>query len=162
MCEPAVEAVNHNLTWHRLLPRDERWRSLGQRPAVAWLTGLSGAGKSSIANVVDRALIQCGCHTMVIDGDNLRQGLNRDLSFSTADRAENVRRAAETARLMADAGLVVIVSLISPFREERAMARRIAGDIPFFKRQPELTPSRHEDLTPMPVSSPRRAWGWGR
>lgn len=70
---------------------------------------------------------------MVLDGDNLRHGLNRDLGFSAADRAENIRRAAETARLMAEAGLVVVVSLISPFREERAMARRIAGDVPFLE-----------------------------
>ncbi|VUF10762.1 adenylyl-sulfate kinase [Methylobacterium dankookense] len=122
---------SRNLTWQTLQPREERWRALGQRPAIAWFTGLSGAGKSSIANAVDRALMRAGRHTMVLDGDNLRHGLNRDLGFSAADRTENIRRAAETARLMAEAGLVVIVSLISPFREERAMARRIAGDVPF-------------------------------
>ncbi len=122
-----------NLTWHTLQPREERWRALGQRPAIAWFTGLSGAGKSSIANAADRALTEAGRHTMVLDGDNLRHGLNRDLGFSAADRAENIRRAAETARLMAEAGLVVVVSLISPFREERAMARRIAGDVPFLE-----------------------------
>ncbi|WP_244948383.1 adenylyl-sulfate kinase [Methylobacterium dankookense] len=122
---------DRNLTWQTLQPREERWRALGQRPAIAWFTGLSGAGKSSIANAVDRALMRAGRHTMVLDGDNLRHGLNRDLGFSAADRTENIRRAAETARLMAEAGLVVIVSLISPFREERAMARRIAGDVPF-------------------------------
>lgn len=122
-----------NLTWHTLQPREERWRALGQRPAIAWFTGFSGAGKSSIANAADRALTEAGRRTMVLDGDNLRHGLNRDLGFSAADRAENIRRAAETARLMAEAGLVVVVSLISPFREERAMARRIAGDIPFLE-----------------------------
>lgn len=122
-----------NLTWQTLQPRESRWRGLNQRPAVAWFTGLSGAGKSSIANVVDRALTEAGRHTMVLDGDNLRHGLNRDLGFTASDRIENIRRAAETARLMAEAGLVVIVSLISPFREERAAARRIAGDIPFLE-----------------------------
>ncbi|MBB2960091.1 adenylyl-sulfate kinase [Methylobacterium sp. R2-1] len=106
---------------------------MGQRPAIAWLTGLSGAGKSTIADAVDRGLTEAGRSTMVLDGDNLRQGLNRDLGFTAADRVENIRRAAEAARLMADAGLVVIVSLISPFRAERATARAIAGDIPFLE-----------------------------
>lgn len=124
---------SRNLTWQTLQPREERWHALGQRPAIAWFTGLSGSGKSSIANAADRALTRAGRATMVLDGDNLRHGLNRDLGFSAADRAENIRRAAETARLMAEAGLVVIVSLISPFREERAMARRIAGDVPFLE-----------------------------
>ncbi|MGT2487972.1 adenylyl-sulfate kinase [Methylobacterium oryzae] len=124
---------NRNLTWQTLQPREERWRTLGQRPVIAWFTGLSGAGKSTIANAVDRALIEAGRHTMVLDGDNLRHGLSSDLGFTDADRIENIRRAAETARLMADAGLVVIVSLISPFSRERAMARCIAGDIPFLE-----------------------------
>ncbi|MBY0252159.1 MAG: adenylyl-sulfate kinase [Methylobacterium organophilum] len=127
------DADNRNLTWQTLQPRGERWRTLGQRPVIAWFTGLSGAGKSSIAHAVDRALTKAGRHTMVLDGDNLRHGLSSDLGFTDADRVENIRRAAETARLMADAGLVVIVSLISPFRQERAMARRIAGDIPFLE-----------------------------
>ena len=126
---------NHdpNIVWQTLQPRETRWRTLNQRPAIAWFTGLSGAGKSSIANAVDRSLTAAGRHAMVLDGDNLRHGLNRDLGFSPADRDENIRRAAETARLMAEAGLVVIVSLISPFRVERATARQIAGDIPFLE-----------------------------
>ncbi|GJE61175.1 adenylyl-sulfate kinase [Methylobacterium trifolii] len=130
---PQSQPASDNLTWQTLQPRETRWRSLGQRPAIAWFTGLSGAGKSSIANAVDRALTRNGRHTMVLDGDNLRHGLNRDLGFSAADRHENIRRAAEAARLMAEAGLVVVVSLISPFREERATARRIAGDVPFLE-----------------------------
>lgn len=125
--------LNTNLTWQPLQPRERRWARMGQRPAIAWLTGLSGAGKSTIADVVDRALTEAGRSSMVLDGDNLRQGLNRDLGFTAADRAENIRRAAETARLMAEAGLVVIVSLISPFRAEREAARTIAGDIPFLE-----------------------------
>ncbi len=125
--------VQTDLTWQPLQPRERRWARMGQRPAVAWLTGLSGAGKSTIADTVDRALTEAGRCTMVLDGDNLRQGLNRDLGFTAADRVENIRRAAEAARLMADAGLVVIVSLISPFRAERAAARAIAGDIPFLE-----------------------------
>ncbi|CAO4146835.1 adenylyl-sulfate kinase [Methylorubrum extorquens] len=122
-----------NVTWQDLQPRERRWEKMGQRPAIAWLTGLSGAGKSTIADEVDRGLTEAGRSTMVLDGDNLRHGLNRDLGFTAADRVENIRRAAEVARLMADAGLVVIVSLISPFRAERATARAIAGDIRFLE-----------------------------
>ena len=124
---------DRNLNWHTLQPRELRWRTLGQRPVIAWLTGLSGSGKSSIANAVDRKLTQAGRATMVLDGDNLRHGLNRDLGFTASDRIENIRRAAETAKLMAEAGLVTIVSLISPFREERAAARAVAGDIAFLE-----------------------------
>lgn len=122
-----------NITWHDLQPREIRWRTLHQRPAIAWLTGLSGSGKSSIGNVVDRQLTAQGRHSMFLDGDNLRHGLSRDLGFSTEDRDENIRRAAEVARLMAEAGLVVLVSLISPMRAGRVAARRIAGDIPFIE-----------------------------
>lgn len=96
-----------------------------QRPACLWLTGLSGAGKSTIACLVDRQLHAEGRHTCMLDGDNLRQGLNGDLGFSDADRSENIRRVAHVARLMVDAGLIVIVSLISPFRVERALARSL-------------------------------------
>ena len=103
--------------------RAARGRLLGQRPAVLWFTGLSGAGKSTVANLVERRLHALGRHTYVLDGDNLRHGLNRDLGFSEADRAENVRRVSEVAALFADAGLIVIASLISPYRAERAWAR---------------------------------------
>lgn len=122
-----------DVSWQSFQPRKRRWAQMGQRPAIAWLTGLSGAGKSTIADAVDRRLTDAGRNSMVLDGDNLRQGLNRDLGFTAADRVENIRRAAETARLMAEAGLVVIVSLISPFRAERAAARAITGDIPFLE-----------------------------
>jgi adenylylsulfate kinase len=124
---------NRNLSWNTLQPREIRWRTLGQKPVIAWLTGLSGSGKSSIANAVDRKLTQAGRTTMVLDGDNLRHGLNKDLGFTASDRIENIRRTAETAKLMAEAGVVTIVSLISPFREERAAARAIAGDITFLE-----------------------------
>ena len=96
-----------------------------QTPCVVWFTGLSGAGKSTIANLVDARLTGDGYHTYLLDGDNVRQGLNRDLGFTHEDRVENVRRVAEVAKLMADAGLIVLVALISPFRAEREMARRI-------------------------------------
>jgi bifunctional enzyme CysN/CysC len=88
-----------------------------------WFTGLSGAGKSTIANLVEKRLHALGRHTYLLDGDNVRHGLNKDLGFTEADRVENIRRVAEVARLMIDAGLIVLVSFISPFREERRMAR---------------------------------------
>lgn len=105
----------------------------GQRPAVVWFTGISGAGKSTVANIVERKLHAAGRHTYLIDGDNLRHGLNRDLGFTTADRVENVRRTAEVAALMADAGLIVLVSLISPYRAERQLARERIGDDEFIE-----------------------------
>jgi bifunctional enzyme CysN/CysC len=99
-----------------------------QKPAVLWFTGLSGAGKSTIANLVESKLHALGKHTYLLDGDNVRHGLNRDLGFTEADRVENVRRFAEVARLMADAGLIVLTAAISPFRSERAMARSLVGE----------------------------------
>jgi bifunctional enzyme CysN/CysC len=96
-----------------------------QSPLVLWFTGLSGAGKSTIANHVEQRLFAEGLHSVLLDGDNVRHGLNRDLGFTDADRVENIRRVAEVARLMTDAGLIVLVSFISPFREERRMAREL-------------------------------------
>jgi bifunctional enzyme CysN/CysC len=95
----------------------------GHRPCVVWFTGLSGAGKSTIANLVEQRLHAAGVHTTMLDGDNLRHGLNKDLGFTEEDRVENIRRVGEVSRLMVDAGLVVLVSFISPFRAERQMAR---------------------------------------
>jgi len=97
----------------------------GQKTLCVWFTGLSGAGKSTLANLLDKRLHEAGRHTYLLDGDNVRQGLNRDLGFSEADRVENIRRIAEVARLMTDAGLIVLVSFISPFRSERRMAREL-------------------------------------
>jgi bifunctional enzyme CysN/CysC len=102
-----------------------------QEPTVLWFTGLSGAGKSTIANIVERKLHALGRHTYLLDGDNLRHGINKDLGFTTADRVENVRRTAEVAALMADAGLIVLVALISPYRAERRLARELIGDDAF-------------------------------
>ena len=99
----------------------------GQTPRMLWFTGLSGAGKSTIANLVERKLHALGRHTYLLDGDNVRHGLNRDLGFSEADRVENIRRVAEVGRLMLDAGLITLVSFISPFRAERELARSLAG-----------------------------------
>jgi len=107
---------------------DDHERLLGQRAITIWLTGLSGSGKSSIAKEMERRLHEAGRHVYVLDGDNLRFGLNRDLSFSRADRTENIRRGAEVARLFNDAGTVVLVPVISPFKEDRESARRIIGE----------------------------------
>jgi len=105
----------------------------GQRPCIVWFTGLSGAGKSTIANLVERKLHGMGHHTYLLDGDNVRHGLNKDLGFTDADRVENIRRVAEVARLMMDAGLIVLVSFISPFAVERRMARSLVGPNEFFE-----------------------------
>ncbi|MBS0227005.1 MAG: adenylyl-sulfate kinase [Proteobacteria bacterium] len=115
-----------NLHWQSLqVDRDARARIKGHRGRCIWLTGLSGAGKSTIADAVEAQLNLRGTHTYLLDGDNVRHGLNRDLGFTAADRVENIRRVAEVARLMVDAGLVVVVSFISPFRAEREMAREL-------------------------------------
>ena len=113
-----------NVHWQHLdVDKAARARIKGQTPKVLWFTGLSGAGKSTIANQVEKRLHARGCHTFLLDGDNVRHGLNRDLGFTDEDRVENIRRVVEVARLMVDAGLIVLVSFISPFRAERQMAR---------------------------------------
>ena len=115
-----------NIYWHALeVNKQSRAAHKRQTPRVLWLTGLSGAGKSTIANLVEKRLHSLGMHTYLLDGDNVRHGLNRDLGFSDADRVENIRRIAEVSRLMVDAGLIVLVAFISPFRAERAMARSL-------------------------------------
>ena len=115
-----------NIAWQDLaIDRNARAALKGQRPAVVWFTGLSGSGKSTIANLVERKLHAAGRHTTMLDGDNVRHGLNRDLGFTEADRVENIRRVAEVAALMAEAGLIVLVSFISPYRAERQMAREL-------------------------------------
>ena len=118
-----------NVHWQAIDVNREAHAALkGQSPQVLWFTGLSGAGKSTIANLVERKLHALGRHTYLLDGDNVRHGLNRDLGFTEADRVENIRRVSEVARLMLDAGLITLVSFISPFRAERDMARSLAGD----------------------------------
>lgn len=104
-----------------------------QKPCVLWFTGLSGSGKSSVSNMVEKKLITMGCHTYLLDGDNLRHGLNKDLGFTTEDRIENIRRVAEVAKLMVDAGLIVMAAFISPFRSERRMARSLVGEGEFLE-----------------------------
>ena len=105
----------------------------GQKASVLWFTGLSGSGKSAIANVLEKKLHAMGKHTYILDGDNVRHGLNRDLGFTDADRVENIRRAAETAKLFVDAGMIVITSFISPFISERPMGREMMGSDEFLE-----------------------------
>ncbi len=115
-----------NIHWQALdVSKEARVAIKGHRPGVVWFTGISGAGKSTIANALERRLHTLGCHTATLDGDNVRHGLNRDLGFTDADRVENIRRVGEVAKLMADAGLLVLVSFISPFRAERDAARAL-------------------------------------
>jgi bifunctional enzyme CysN/CysC len=119
---------SQNVHWQALdVDKVARASIKSQKPCVIWFTGLSGAGKSTIANLLENQLHARGCHTYVLDGDNVRHGLNKDLGFTDADRVENIRRVAEVSRLMVDAGLIVIVAFISPFRAERRMARQLFG-----------------------------------
>ena len=123
-----------NLSWQSFeINRDLRAGMKDQKPVIVWFTGLSASGKSSIADIVEQKLAAQNRHTYLLDGDNFRHGLNKDLGFTDADRVENIRRVAEVARLMADSGLIVMTAFISPFRRERRMAREIAGDIDFIE-----------------------------
>ena len=123
-----------NLTWHDMtITRDQRALQKGQRPKTIWLTGLSGSGKSTIANEIEKRLFLMGRHTMSLDGDNVRLGLNKNLGFAEGDRIENIRRVAEVAKLMNDAGVIVITSFISPYERDRLMARDIVGSDDFIE-----------------------------
>ena len=129
-------ALRRALNIHRQhldVSRETHAHLKGQKPAVLWFTGLSGAGKSTIANLVEKKLAARGRHTFLLDGDNVRHGLNRDLGFTEADRIENIRRVGEVARLMSDAGLIVLTAFISPFRAERQMVRQMIPEGEFFE-----------------------------
>ena len=118
-----------NLTWQNMeVTRENREEKLGQKAVTIWLTGLSGAGKSTLANEVEKRLFARGKYTMLLDGDNVRMGLNQNLGFSEEDRVENIRRIAEVSKLMNDAGLIVLTSFISPFRQDRRNAKNIIGE----------------------------------
>ncbi|HTD11447.1 MAG TPA: adenylyl-sulfate kinase, partial [Steroidobacteraceae bacterium] len=125
---------SQNVHWQAVdVDKALRARQKGQRACVLWLTGLSGAGKSTIANRIEKLLAARGRHTYLLDGDNVLHGLSKDLGFTAQDRVENIRRVAEVARLMVDAGLIVLVSFISPFRSERRMARDLFAPGEFFE-----------------------------
>ena len=153
----AIRTRNADIVWHRLdIDKAARSRLKGQKPAVLWFTGLSGAGKSTIANQVEKRLHALGHHTMILDGDNVRHGLNRDLGFTEADRVENIRRIAEVSRLFVEAGLIVIVSFISPYRAERMLARDRVGKWRIFRDF-----RRYADRG-MPPARPKRPLRKGR
>lgn len=123
-----------DITWQRTqVNQAMRAASLGQRPCCIWLTGLSGAGKSTIANALELELRAAGRHTFLLDGDNMRHGLNKDLGMSAEDRAENIRRAGEVAKLMVDAGLIVVTAFISPFRTDRDKVRAMFAEGEFIE-----------------------------
>lgn len=123
-----------NITWHNTsIGKKERSSIKAQKPCVLWLTGLSGSGKSSLANAVEKKLFEKGYHTYLLDGDNVRMGLNKDLSFDEASRNENIRRIAELCKLFVDSGLIVLSAFISPFKKDRAMARALLDEGEFIE-----------------------------
>lgn len=122
------------ITWHDLtIQKEDRYRLNGHRGAVVWLTGLSGSGKSTLANALDYELYQRNIQSYVLDGDNIRHGLNRDLAFTDADREENIRRIGEVANLFVDSGQIVITAFISPFQRDRDFVRSLISDNEFFE-----------------------------
>ncbi|QDT44549.1 putative adenylyl-sulfate kinase [Gimesia alba] len=123
-----------NVTWHdHHVSKEQRCKQNGHKGAVLWFTGLSGSGKSTIANTVDHKLFEMGKHTFVLDGDNIRMGLNKNLGFSPEDRTENIRRIGEVSKLYNDAGILVMTAFISPYREDRDQVREILGDGEFIE-----------------------------
>lgn len=121
-----------NITWHEAdLTREDREKLMGHKPAVLWFTGLSGSGKSTLAHAVEGMLYARGVHTYVLDGDNVRHGLNKNLGFSPEDRTENIRRIGEVAHLFADSGMIAMTAFISPYIEGRQLARELSTDAAF-------------------------------
>jgi adenylylsulfate kinase len=131
-----AQQVATNITWHEgTVTRAERQKSLGQKGATIWMTGLSASGKSTIAVALEQVLVQRGRHAYRLDGDNIRMGLNKNLGFSAADRTENIRRIGEVAKLFADAGIITVTSFISPYKADRDMVRKLHDDakLPFLE-----------------------------
>ncbi len=124
----------NNIVWHlHHVTKDERAKQKKQRPCILWFTGLSGSGKSTIAGAVEQKLFELGHHTYLLDGDNVRHGLNKDLAFSDSDRIENIRRIGELSKLMIDAGLLVMTAFISPFKVDRRSVRDLVQDHEFIE-----------------------------
>jgi adenylyl-sulfate kinase len=129
-----VSQVPENIVWHaQHLSKNERAIQKRQKPSILWFTGLSASGKSTISNAVEQKLYELGHHTYLLDGDNVRHGLNKDLGFSDSDRVENIRRIGEMAKLFADSGLIVLSAFISPFRADRQMVRDLVEDGEFIE-----------------------------
>lgn len=123
-----------NIAWHQHnITKVDRAHLNRQKPVVLWFTGLSGSGKSTVAGALEQAIFERGCRSYLLDGDNVRHGLNRDLSFSDIDRVENIRRIGEVSKLMVDAGLIVLTAFISPFRSDRDMVRRLFEESEFIE-----------------------------
>jgi adenylylsulfate kinase len=126
--------MSENIVWHHAaISKQERWKQKGHKSVVLWYTGLSGSGKSTIANAVDKKLFELNIHSYVLDGDNVRHGLNGDLTFSDKDRVENIRRIGEVTKLFCDAGVIVSTAFISPFRVDRKMARDLFSEGEFIE-----------------------------
>lgn len=127
-------ASSNNVVWHHAtVTREDRERLNGHKSAILWFTGLSGAGKSTLAHAVEERLVQMGCRTFVFDGDNVRHGLCADLGFSEKDRAENIRRIGEMAKLFTEAGVIALTAFISPFRADRRRVRDLVAEGDFFE-----------------------------
>jgi adenylylsulfate kinase len=127
-----IKSCQNDITWHHAtVTRERRENMNGHRSFIVWFTGLSGAGKSTLAHALEEQLHRTGCRTFVFDGDNVRHGLNNDLGFSPEDRQENIRRIGEMCKLFMEAGVIALTAFISPFREDRAMVRRLAGEDSF-------------------------------
>lgn len=134
MSTHSPEAKANNLTWHEhRVDKREHAKQKQQKPCILWFTGLSGSGKSTIANALEHKLFEMGYHTYLLDGDNVRHGLNKDLGFSDEDRVENIRRIGEAAKLFVDAGLVVLTAFISPFRSDRDLVRSLVEEGEFIE-----------------------------
>ncbi len=149
-----------NITWHEgEVTRQQRQQSLGQKGATLWMTGLSASGKSTIAVVLEQALLAQGRHAYRLDGDNIRHGLNRNLGFSAEDRAENIRRIGEVAKLFADAGILTITSFISPYRADRDMVRKLHEEagLPFLEIYVECPLDEAEKRDPKGLYQKARA-----
>ena len=149
-----------NITWHEgEVSRRQRQQSLGQKGATLWMTGLSASGKSTIAVVLEQALLAQGRHAYRLDGDNVRHGLNRNLGFSAEDRAENIRRIGEVAKLFADAGILTITSFISPYRADRDMVRKLHEEagLPFLEIYVECPLDEAEKRDPKGLYQKARA-----
>ncbi|MGR5211831.1 adenylyl-sulfate kinase [Vibrio rotiferianus] len=152
------ESVSDDLVWHHTnVTHQERVKQKNQRPVVLWFTGLSGSGKSTIANALERRLLELNKHSYLLDGDNVRHGLNQDLGFSDADRVENIRRVAEVAHLFVDAGMIVLTAFISPFRSDRQLARDKIGSEAFIEVFLDIPLAVCEDRDPKGLYKKARA-----
>jgi adenylylsulfate kinase len=152
-----TEPKSKNITWHKpLVTREDREQRNRYKGAVLWLTGLPSSGKSTLGHEVERLLFERGCNSYVLDGDNIRHGLNKNLGFSPEDRKENIRRIGEVARLFADAGVIVFTAFISPYREDRDEARALNEQGRFFEIYCECSVSECEKR------DPKGLWGKAR